>query len=161
MEFVSPFQILMLIVAPAVLTNSSSVLSLGASNRFARAIDRSRALYDKLKDADKLTSSEKEIFTRQLPIIRQRALLLVRALTAFYTSVGAFSATALTSLIGAGAEMYGQAGLSRVLTVLAVSLGCLGVTGLVSGTGMLVRETWVAFKFLEMEVHMGKELPEQ
>jgi len=161
MEFVSPFQILTLIVAPAVLTNSSSVLSLGTSNRFARAVDRSRALYDKLKDADKLTSSEKEIFTRQLPIIRQRALLLVRALTAFYTSVGAFSATALTSLIGAGAEMYGQAGLSRVLTVLAVSLGCLGVTGLVSGTGMLVRETWVAFKFLEMEVHMGKELPEQ
>ncbi|MBS2035661.1 DUF2721 domain-containing protein [bacterium] len=161
MEFVSPFQILTLIVAPAVLTNSSSVLSLGTSNRFARAVDRSRALYDKLKVADSLTPSEKDIFTRQLPLIRLRALLLVRALTAFYTSVGAFSATALTSLIGAGTEMYGYTSVSRFLTVLAVTLGCLGVAGLVSGTGLLVRETWLAFKFLEMEVHMGEELPAQ
>jgi hypothetical protein len=161
MELASPFQILTLIVAPAVLTNSSSVLSLGTSNRFARAVDRSRALYDKLKDPDSLSQSEKTIFTQQLPIIRQRGLLLVRALTAFYTSVGAFSATALTSLIGAGAELYGFATLSKILTVAAVMLGCLGVTGLVSGTAMLVRETWVAFKFLEMEMHIGQELPQQ
>ena len=161
MELVSPFQILTLIVAPAVLTNSSSVLSLGTSNRFARAVDRSRALYEKLKNPDLLTESEKTIFTQQLPIVRQRALLLVRALTAFYTSVGAFSATALTSLIGAGAEMYSYTTLSRTLTVLAVIMGCIGVTGLVSGTALLVRETWVAFKFLEMEMHMGRELPQQ
>ena len=159
MEYVSPFQILTLIVAPAVLTNSSSVLSLSTSNRFARAVDRSRALYDKLKDPEGLTQSEKDIFTRQLPIVRHRGLLLVRALTAFYTSVGAFSATALTSLMGAGAEMYGQSLAAKVLTILAVTMGCVGVLGLVSGTALLVRETWVAFKFLEMETHMGEELP--
>lgn len=161
MELVSPFQILTLIVAPAVLTNSSSVLSLSTSNRFARAVDRSRALYDKLKDPEGLTLKEKDIFTRQLPIIRHRALLLVRALTAFYTSVGAFSATALTSLIGAGAEMYGQPLASKVLTFAAVAMGCLGVLGLVSGTALLVRETWVAFQFLEMETHIDGELPPQ
>ena len=161
MEFVSPFQILTLIVAPAVLTNSSSVLSLSTSNRFARAVDRSRALYDKLKDPEGLTRSEQEIFTRQLPIIRHRALLLVRALTAFYTSVGAFSATALTSLIGAGAEMYGQALAAKTLTIVAVAMGCIGVLGLVSGTALLVRETWVAFQFLAMEIHIGEELPSQ
>ncbi len=159
MELVSPFQILTLIVAPAVLTNSSAVLSLSTSNRFARAVDRSRALYDKLKDPEGLTASEVDIFTRQLPIIRHCGLLLVRAMTAFYTSVGAFSATALTSLIGAGAEMYGQPLASRLLTMLAVTMGCVGVLGLVSGTAMLVRETWVAFKFLEMETHIGEELP--
>ena len=159
MELVSPFQILTLIVAPAVLTNSSAVLSLSTSNRFARAVDRSRALYDKLKDPEGLTASEVDIFTRQLPIIRHRGLLLVRAMTAFYTSVGAFSATALTSLIGAGAEMYGQPLASRLLTMLAVTMGCVGVLGLVSGTAMLVRETWVAFKFLEMETHIGEEPP--
>lgn len=161
MELVSPFQILTLIVAPAVLTNSSSVLSLSTSNRFARAVDRSRALYDKLKDPEGLSLKEKDIFTRQLPIIRHRALLLVRALTAFYTSVGAFSATALTSLIGAGAEMYGQPLAAKVLTFAAVAMGCLGVLGLVSGTALLVRETWVAFQFLEMETHIDGELPPQ
>ena len=132
---------------------------LSTSNRFARAVDRSRALYDKLKDPEGLTASEVDIFTRQLPIIRHCGLLLVRAMTAFYTSVGAFSATALTSLIGAGAEMYGQPLASRLLTMLAVTMGCVGVLGLVSGTAMLVRETWVAFKFLEMETHIGEELP--
>ncbi len=159
MEFVSPFQILTLIVAPAVLTNSSSVLSLSTSNRFARAVDRSRALYDKLKDPEGLTPVEREIYSKQLPIVRHRGLLLVRAMTAFYTSVGAFSATALTSLIGAGAEMSEKDLAARILTVLAVTLGCVGVLGLVSGTALLVRETWVAYKFLEMETRMGEELP--
>ena len=36
----NPFTSLSLIAAPAVLTNASSVLALGTSNRFARAIDR-------------------------------------------------------------------------------------------------------------------------
>jgi len=160
MELVSPFQILTLIVAPAVLTNSSSMLSLSTSNRFARAVDRSRALYDKLKDPEGLTLKEKDIFTRQLPRIRNRGLLLVRALTAFYISVGAFSATALISLIGAGADMSGQALAAKTLTILAVALGCIGVLGLVSGTALLVCETWVAFQFLEMEIHIGEDLPD-
>jgi len=42
MPFLSdnPFASLSLIAAPAVLTNASSVLALGTSNRFARAIER-------------------------------------------------------------------------------------------------------------------------
>ena len=40
----NPFTSLTRIAAPAVLTNASSVLALGMSNRFARAIDRARAL---------------------------------------------------------------------------------------------------------------------
>ena len=55
--------------------------------------------------------------------------------------------------------MYGHALAARLLTILAVTMGCAGVLGLVSGTAMLVRETWVAFKFLEMETHMSLELP--
>src|SRR6266496_2868527 len=40
----NPFGILTFIVAPAILTNASTVIALGTSNRFARAIDRARAL---------------------------------------------------------------------------------------------------------------------
>ena len=36
----NPFTVLTFIAAPAVLTNASSVLALGTSNRFARVIDR-------------------------------------------------------------------------------------------------------------------------
>ena len=38
-----PFSILTIVVAPAVLTNASSVLALGTNNRLARVADRSRA----------------------------------------------------------------------------------------------------------------------
>ena len=40
----NPFGILMFIVAPAILTNASSAMALSTSNRFARALDRARAL---------------------------------------------------------------------------------------------------------------------
>src|SRR3954468_11632326 len=40
----NPFAILTFIAAPAILTNASSVLALGTSNRFARTIDRMRAM---------------------------------------------------------------------------------------------------------------------
>ena len=38
-----PFSILTIVVAPAVLTNASSVLALGTNNRLARVADRSHA----------------------------------------------------------------------------------------------------------------------
>lgn len=40
----NPLGILTFIVAPAILTNASSVMALGTANRFARAIDRAREL---------------------------------------------------------------------------------------------------------------------
>ena len=39
-----PFSILTVVVAPAVLTNASSVLALGTNNRLARVADRSHAV---------------------------------------------------------------------------------------------------------------------
>ena len=158
MELVSPFQILTLIVAPAVLTNSSSVLALSTSNRFARVVDRSRALYDKLKRSEGLTPVEASVFRKQLPILGRRSLLLVRALTAFYVSVGSFAATALISLLGAGVEMFRHPHASQMFIALAVLLGCIGVLGLLSGTGLLVWETWTALRFLQLEVETAEGL---
>ena len=40
----NPFGLLTFIVAPAILTNASSVMALGTSNRFARTVDRVRKL---------------------------------------------------------------------------------------------------------------------
>ena len=48
MEYTSvaadPFSILTVVVAPAVLTNASSVLALGTNNRLARVADRSHTV---------------------------------------------------------------------------------------------------------------------
>ncbi len=38
----NPFAVLTAVVAPAILTNASSVLALGTSNRLARVVDRTR-----------------------------------------------------------------------------------------------------------------------
>ena len=40
----NPFAVLTAIVAPAILTNASSVLALGTSNRLARVVDRTRVV---------------------------------------------------------------------------------------------------------------------
>ena len=48
----NPFAALSLIVAPAILTNASSVLSMSTSNRLARAVDRARELSRQLEAAE-------------------------------------------------------------------------------------------------------------
>jgi len=53
---VNPFAVLSLIVAPAVLTNASSVLAMSTSNRLARAVDRARELSKQLEEAGELFS---------------------------------------------------------------------------------------------------------
>jgi len=46
---VNPFGILTFIVAPAILTNASSVNVLATTNRLARSVDRARALAAQLE----------------------------------------------------------------------------------------------------------------
>jgi Protein of unknown function (DUF2721) len=48
MAYTDPFSILTVVVAPAVLTNASSVLALGTNNRLARVADRTYALTARL-----------------------------------------------------------------------------------------------------------------
>ena len=52
---VNPFAVLSFIVAPAVLTNASSVLSMSTNNRLARAVDRTHELARQLEAAGDLS----------------------------------------------------------------------------------------------------------
>jgi hypothetical protein len=156
MPHTNPFEILTFIVAPAILTNSSSVLSLSTSNRFARVVDRSRFLYDKLKEPDKLLPQERTMYQKQLPVVGQRSLLLVRALTCFYVSVGAFAATAFVAIVGAGITLFHNLYALKAISVITLMCGVVGVIGLVTGTGLLVREMWLALDFLQTEVKLAE-----
>ncbi len=158
LEAENPFQLLTFIVAPAILTNSSSVLSLSTSNRFARVVDRSRVLYDRLAHPEKLRREEKELYQRQLQLIGRRSLLLVRALTWFYVSVGAFAATALISLVGAGVSFLHYLSAAKLAIAVSLFCGIVGVVGLVTGAGMLVLEMWLAQHFLRAEVTLTESL---
>jgi hypothetical protein len=147
----NPFAILTFISAPAVLTNASCVLLFGTGNRYGRAIDRVHELFDAVEKGAGLEEAELRLRIRQLESGETRTLLIVRALTCFYTAVAGFVASTLVSLIGA---VLVSAGIERGVFVsfaLAFLVGTLGVCAMIAGAVMLARETTYSFRVLREE----------
>lgn len=154
----NPFAVLTFIAAPAILTNSSSVMALGTANRFARTIDRVRALASQVEGKDNDPDPEMALRVRQLRVAEGRALLLVRSLTAFYLSVGSFAAASLVSLLGAVFYVADQIMLHQITMGVAFCAGVAGVGGLVGGSALLVWETRLALRILHEETaHMLRQ----
>jgi hypothetical protein len=147
----NPFDALTIIVAPAILTNASSVLCLGTANRLARVVDRTRAVSAELaRVAPNAKSSV--VCRRQLEALRARWTLVLRALKLFYMSVGSFAAATLISLCGA---VFATSGLHLPLPFIALFglvSGTLGVAGLVFGCSIMAQETRLDLQNLEEEV---------
>ncbi len=150
----NPFTVLTLIAGPAVLTNASSVLALGTSNRFARAIDRARALSklleDKAVNGDPLTLMR----VQQLNRTERRAVLMLHALRAFYLALGSFAAASLVSLIGASVAASEHTLVYRSTLLLALVTGVIGVGGLVVGCALLVTDTRLALLNVSEEARL-------
>jgi hypothetical protein len=155
----NPLGILTFIVAPAILTNASSVMALGTANRFARAIDRARELSAQVEGKEHDPDPEIALRLRQLKSAERRALLLVRSLTAFYLSVGCFAAASLISLLGAVLFVAHQELLHRPTLIAAFCAGAAGVGGLVTGSGLLVWETRMALRILSDETDFMLKRP--
>jgi hypothetical protein len=144
----NPFAALSLIIAPAILTNACSVLSMSTSNRLARAVDRARDLAKQLEDPSAGTAGrESERRLDELAAVEQRTAMLLRALRSFYVALGAFAATTLISLLGAVlVQLSGPVVLT--LEIGAVATGAIAVGALVHGSALLVRETRIAVRVL-------------
>ncbi|MEX2582351.1 MAG: DUF2721 domain-containing protein [Gemmatimonadota bacterium] len=140
----NPFAILSFIVAPAILTNASSVLAMSTSNRLARAVDRARELSKQLEAHDGLDSPETDRRLRELSSAEHRALLLIQALQSFYAALGGFAAAALLSLLGAVLVRLSTQAVVIAFEVIAVAAGLVAVAALIHGSVMLVRETRIA-----------------
>ena len=153
----NPFASLTLIAAPAVLTNASSVLALGTSNRFARAIDRARAL-SLLLEKETVSGEPMTIMrVHQLNRLERRSLLLLHALRLFYLALGSFAASALISLIGAILASSQHHIIFRVTLGIAAITGSVGVGAIVSGCIILVEETRLAVKNVGEEARFVRE----
>jgi hypothetical protein len=146
---VNPFAVLSLIVAPAILTNASSVLALSTSNRLARAVDRARELSKQLEEAGDLAAPEAVRRLRELSVTEQRTLMLLAALRSFYVALGSFASAALVSLLGAVMVPMGIGAPVQVLEVSGVVAGVLAVSALVYGSVVLVRETRIVVQVLQ------------
>ena len=64
----SPFAVLTAIVAPAILTNASSVLALGTSNRLRQVVDRTRVVANDI-GSFAIGSSERQAWIKQLEAV--------------------------------------------------------------------------------------------
>jgi hypothetical protein len=153
----NPLAALSLIVAPAVLTNASSILVLSTSNRLARAIDRARALAIQLEKPSDTPDRFVALRLKEMAGAEQRALMLLNALRFFYASLGSFAASALTSLLGAVLLGRGAERLASILELLAVGAGSLAVGGLILGCIVLLRETRIAVLVVSEESTLLRE----
>jgi hypothetical protein len=146
----NPFAALSLIVAPAILTNASSVLAMSTSNRLARAVDRARDLVRQVETDGNTPARVSHLL--DLRITEDRALLLLRVLRSFYVGLAAFATATLVSLIGAVVVSSGGGLLGTIFETLAIVAGIVGVGGLSFGALLLVRETRLAVANLQRRV---------
>ncbi|MCA9036788.1 MAG: DUF2721 domain-containing protein [Planctomycetaceae bacterium] len=144
----NPFAVLSLIVAPAILTNASSVLIMSTSNRLARGVDRARELSRQLEATDDLSTNEAQRRLRELTAAERRTLLLLRSLRSFYVALGAFAFAALVSLVGAVSVPLQLQVLVVPLELAGVTAGVVAVASLVSGSALLLRETRIAVQIV-------------
>jgi hypothetical protein len=142
-----PFSVLTVVVAPAVLTNASSVLALGTNNRLARVADRTHAVTALLAKLEPGAESY-NVLEAQLPALQTRAQLLLRALRCFYLGLGLFASSALISIAGSIAGYYGGQSAFQIAAAIGVVCGALAVVALACGCVLMIRETQLAVRGL-------------
>jgi hypothetical protein len=154
----NPFAVLSLMVAPAILTNASSVLIMSTSNRLARSVDRARELSKQLEQTVNYDNPEARRRLRELATSEERALLLLRALRSVYVALGAFAMAAFVSLLGAVlVVVLPQPHLVYFLEVLGVGAGLIAVSALVYGSVRLLQETRIAVQVVSARAAMIRE----
>ena len=153
-----PFSILTVVVAPAVLTNASSVLALGTNNRLARVADRTHAVTAQLTKLER-GARDYEVWNAQLPALQTRAQLLLGALRCFYLGLGLFAGSALISIAGSILVYYGGRSAFQIAGGIGIVCGASAVIALVCGCVLMIRETQLAVRGLAYEAksHIGRE----
>lgn len=144
----SPFIVFTVIAAPAVLTNAASVMSLTTSNRLARAMDRSRTILTDLSNAQSVSSDERARRTRQIELLRRRAVLLTRALGWYQLAIGSFASATLVALVGTVLNYLEPLYLGKAALILSLLSAALGVTAIAIGAWEVVGETRLSYALL-------------
>lgn len=153
----NPFAVLSLIVAPAILTNASSVLIMSTSNRLARGADRARELSKQLEGTDDLSTVEAQRRLKELTAAEGRTLLLLRSLRSFYVALGAFALAAFVSLLGAVTAQIKLSAIVLPLELAGVAAGFVAVASLVYGSVLLLRETRIAVQVISERADTVRE----
>lgn len=139
----NPFVVLSYVGGPALLTNATSLFILSTSNRFARAIDRARALANRPdKGSDVLD---------ELRDAHKRVDLIVRALTSFYFAAAMFALGTLATIAGAAVAEIQNAPILSVVIVGAAMVGIAGFVAFMVGAISLVFEARITARMIALE----------
>ncbi|MGD0191453.1 MAG: DUF2721 domain-containing protein [Rhizomicrobium sp.] len=140
----NPFVVLSYVSGPAILTNAAALLLLSTSNRFGRAIDRSRSL---ATNVGELSESGRE----ELQLVARRVRLLAHVLSSLYLSTAIFALATLTSILGAAAAEFAPQTALQIVVIAAVVLGVCGFAAFIAGATGLVIESRLAVQALARE----------
>lgn len=139
----NPLVVLSYVGGPALLTNATSLFVLSTSNRFARSIDRARALAERPDQGDDVLA--------ELRDAHRRVDLIVRALTSFYFAAAMFALGTLAIITGAAvAEIWNSSVLNSVIGGAAV-VGVAGFLAFVTGAISLVFEARITARMIARE----------
>jgi hypothetical protein len=147
----NPFAVLTFIVAPAILTNATTVLAMSTINRMLRTRERMQQLYDESKRSGGYCG---DLFLGQVDRAEKQAIFLLTALRWIYTALGSFAAASLVTLVGAVAGEFGSVLFMRGVVGAGILLGVLGITGLVSGCLNLLHATQLSLVNIQEEADL-------
>jgi hypothetical protein len=143
-------------ITPAVLISACGTLIFSTSTRLARIVDRVRELSKSFEQlyagsvAD-FPEPRREEVERQLVLLAGRGRLIQRALTSFYVALGLFVGTTLG---------IGVAALAPRITWLPTALGATGTLVLFHGCVMLIGETRLSLRSVDLEMEFTLKLRE-
>jgi len=138
----NPFSVLSYIVAPALLTNTTALLLMGTINRFGRAVDRARAVAERVTKGAPADDLELERLTEtELGICQRRVNIIRNALTAFYAATACLALATLLSLVGALVGLGSSALVLDLALGISAAFGVAGVGAIVFGSATLVVES--------------------
>lgn len=149
----SPFTVLTLIAAPALLTNASSVLAMSTTQRMLRTRDAMRELLAESEE-EEISKADGTLLVQHANRIEAQAGLLLHALHAIYLALGAFSGSTLVTLVGAVVLSFQRSTLANALAFMGLALGAFGVASLIVGSIRLFRATQISLINIRIEAEL-------
>jgi hypothetical protein len=147
-------ELLSAMITPAVLISACGTLIFSTANRLARVVDRVRALTRLLEqlyasDQGDFVAERREESERQLSLQARRSRIIQRSLTALYVALGFFVGTTIS---------IGLAGLAPAVSWLPTILGITGTVVLFYGCMLLINETRLALRSVDLEMAFALRL---
>jgi hypothetical protein len=145
----NPFVVLSYVTGPALLTNATSLILLSTTNRFARAIDRSRQLTDRL--ISPAPNPLHEVEASELRMVGRRIKLIGRAIAGFYLAAAMFALATVISILGSVLVELVTGAAIDFIVAFTVIFGLIGFAAFVAAAFALVLETRLTMGALAFE----------